>query len=118
MNLVSGQPASTARIEGWRSACLKDGPAYFSTPRAHLGGVLGSHEIVLPQRPFDGQLMTRHVCGQGSVGKIDVGVRARVDYGREFNGRHNKRDDPAYRMYLGVAGDEHRRLAARLREDG
>jgi hypothetical protein len=32
-------------------ARLKDGPADLRTPRAHLGGILGSHQIVLPQGP-------------------------------------------------------------------
>jgi hypothetical protein len=42
-------------------AGMKDRPSDLGTPRTFLGGVLGSHEIVLSQWSFNGQRMLRHV---------------------------------------------------------
>src|ERR1700685_4409348 len=94
------------------SACLKDGPPNLRTQGAHIRSVLGTREIIFTQGPFDGQRMTSHVCSQGTVGKIDIVMRALVNEGRNCNGGDHKRSPPAYGTYVAVAGNESRRLPA------
>src|SRR6266403_909828 len=107
-----------SRRSPYQSGRLKDGPSDLSTPRARIRRVLGSHQVILPQGPLDSERMARDVSCQGTIGKIDVGMRALVDEGGELNRGHDPRSDPADGTYLGVTGNEHRRLTVCVREDG
>ena len=77
------------------SAGLKDRPADLGAPPALLGRVIWPDEIVLAKGSLDRQGVLRDVRCQRTVGKIDVGVRALVHEGGEFNGRHDARSNPA-----------------------
>src|SRR6476659_5125959 len=57
---------------------LHDGPTDLRTPGALVRSIQRSHEVVLPQRPVRGTLITRHVSGQGSVGYVNASMRACV----------------------------------------
>ena len=57
---------------------LHDGPTDLRTPGALVRSVQRSHQVVLPQRPVRGTLITRHVSCQGSIGYVDTSMRACV----------------------------------------
>ena len=67
---------------------LHDGPTDLRTPGALVRSIQRSHQVVLPQGPVRGTLITRHVSCQGSIGYVDTSMRAcvydcgKVDLGR------------------------------------
>jgi hypothetical protein len=58
---------------------LHYGPTDLRTPGALVRSIQRSHQLVLPQGPVRGKLMTRHVSGQGSIGYVNTSMRACVD---------------------------------------
>ena len=58
---------------------LHDGPTDLRTPGALVRSVQRSHQIVLPQGPVRGKLITRHVGGQGSIGQVNISMQPCVD---------------------------------------
>lgn len=61
--------------------------------------------------------MARHVNCQATVGEIDVGMRAFVHEGGELDCGHDARSDSADGANLAIAGNEHRCLTVRVREN-
>ena len=57
---------------------LHDGPTDLRTPGALVRSIQRSHQVVLPQGPVRGTLITRHVSCQGSIGYVDTSMRACV----------------------------------------
>jgi hypothetical protein len=57
---------------------LHDGPTDLRTPGALVRSIQRSHQVVLPQGPVRGTLITRHVSGQGSIGYVDTSMPACV----------------------------------------
>jgi hypothetical protein len=57
---------------------LHDGPTDLRTPGALVRSIQRSHQVVLPQGPVRGTLITRHVSCRGSIGYVDTSMRACV----------------------------------------
>src|ERR1700730_3976343 len=65
-------------------AGTEDRPADLGAPLSLVGRVMPGHDVVLTDRPVDGQLMPGHVVGERAVGPVDSLVRAAVHDDGQF----------------------------------
>src|SRR5690348_10079182 len=58
----------------WPGPGLEDRPSNFGPPQRLVSGLGGADEVVLTNRPVDGERMLSHVVGEGPVRSVDFGV--------------------------------------------
>ena len=95
---------------------MEDRPADLRAPLRGVRGVVPAGEVVLADRPVNGQRVLGDVGGQRTVGPVDAVVRAGVDDGGELPGRDDQRRHPAHGPQWPGAGHEDRGLAQSVGE--
>jgi hypothetical protein len=96
---------------------IEDGPSNFGSPKGLVTSFGGPDEVVLANRPVDGERMPGYVRAEGTVGSVDVGVWAGVDHRRQLRCWDHGGTDPPNRPGHRIARKEDRGSSPILGED-
>src|SRR5579862_7969054 len=89
---------------------LEDRPSNFGSPQRFVWSLGGADEVVLTNRPLDGERMLCHVISEGAVGSVDFGVGTEMDGHSELRWRDHGGTDTSDLLRQRIAWNKDRDL--------